>query len=656
MKKYSASILGAALLSIWAAVAVAQSAAAPAVAPPAAKKHPFEPPDWASLHSAQPIAVAPDGNTILSRVDFGAARGRTQHEWKLIAADGSHPRTLNLPKKFTPFGFTRDAAHLYGALEQHKHQQLATLSITTPEGQPQVLTSLPSGISRALLSPDGSRFAVLADPRPLDPLADVRTVVENPQTSLYIVDTDGSRGTWWCPALKQVAAIAWAPDDPSLAVLSQTPMIGYHDMHSSIDVCSASGARNVAQIANAAASEAPQGPSAITWTRDGKQLVFLSTRTHVLTPDHVWSVPASGGTPVDRTPNLAGSALAIDGDARGHVWVFVTRGVRGEVDSFADGKLTPAYQWPEGTVMGFPVAPELASAPPRLAFAVSDPAHAPNVAVVEDGRLQRITKEGDDELASIELGAVKVVSWTSKEGIHLEGIATFPPDYVAGKKYHFLVFPHGGPEANDFLMFDSFARFLSDRGYVVLQPEYRGSTGYGSSFLEAIYQHFGSRAYRDVQSATDFAVAQGWADPNHLAILGWSAGGFMTAWTVTQTHRYRAAIEGAGITDWLSFMWTSDIPQFDYDARWPDQDPQAFLRFSPVLHSADVTTPLLIMDGTADLRVPTDQGRELYLVLAARGKTVRQILYPGSPHFPIVWEQRQDVLREVAGWLSRYNP
>ena len=104
-------------------------------------------------------------------------------------------------------------------------------------------------------------------------------------------------------------------------------------------------------------------------------------------------------------------------------------------------------------------------------------------------------------------------------------------------------------------------------GYVVLQPEYRGSTGYGADFLAAIYQHFGDRAYSDVDSATDFAIAQGWADPNRLAIFGWSAGGFMTSWTVTQTHRYKAAIEGAGITDWLSFIPTSDIWQVDYDAR-----------------------------------------------------------------------------------------
>ena len=143
-------------------------------------------------------------------------------------------------------------------------------------------------------------------------------------------------------------------------------------------------------------------------------------------------------------------------------------------------------------------------------------------------QLQKITHEGDDTLANVSLGEVKAVHWTSKDGTKLEGIATFPAGYVAGKKYPFLVLPHGGPEANDVLNFDLFSRIVSGMGYIVIQPQYRGSTEYGADFLVAIYQHFGDRAYSDVDSATDFAIALGWADPNRLAIFGWSAGGFMT--------------------------------------------------------------------------------------------------------------------------------
>ncbi len=615
--------------------------------------HAFTFDDAASLHSAAAVAISPDGKNLLYRVQFGGHKGPTDTEWDLIPAAGGESRHLNLPEKFKPTGFTKDGA-LYGLSEVDKKAQLATLPVAPPNtpaaaaASPVPLTGLPRGIHSAHISPDGSHYAVLADPRLPDPLADVHTVIEAESTSLYVVAADGTNGTWWCPSLHDINAIAWSHDGASIAVLSSTPKIGFHYLHSFIDVCSASGVKHIATIDNAT--------SEIGWINGDKDLIFLSTTTPVLTPEHVWTVPATGGTPVDRTPRLDATALGLSVDTRGNAWVLVAHGVRSEVDSFQNNSLASAYTWPEGTLNGPPVSPEIAAAPDIHVFTVADPQHASNVAIPHGNTLQRITTEGDDQLSKTSLGEVRAVHWTSKEGIALEGIVTFPPDFKSGQKYPFMVFPHGGPEANDSLRFDMFCRIFAGMGYVVLQPEYRGSTGYGSEFLSAIYQHFGDRAYRDVDSATDYAVAQGWADPNRLTIFGWSAGGFMTSWTVTQTHRYKAAIEGAGITDWLTFMWTSDVQQIDYDARWPDKDPNAFLDFSAAMHAENVTTPLLVLHGAADERVPTYQGREYFEVLAARGKTTRMVTYPGSPHFPTLWEQRQDVFREIAAWLARYNP
>lgn len=652
MKKYSAS------LAVIVPAGVFMWLTFFCLAASAAEKHPFGPEDWAKLRGAHAVAVAPDGSTILYRVDFGASKGETNKEWRLIAADGSNGHELKLPEHFEPLGFTRDGSKLYGVLEDKKSRKLATFPVLAgaPNENPAVFAASPERVDTAALSPDGARFAVVADPRTADPLDEMHTVVENEQASLYVMNAEGSSGTWWCPKAQNVAGMAWSSEGSSIALLSQTPMIGYHYVHSYIDVCTATGARRVTDIPNAAASEIPSGTGGIAWISGGKELAFVSTTTDVLTPDHVWTVAAAGGTPVDRTPNLAASALGISEDAHGNVWVIVARGVRSEVDSFSNGELKTAYQWDNGTVQGTPVAPEIATAPQRLVFSVEDPEHATNLAVAEGTKLKKITNESDDQLSNLALGPVKVVHWKSKEGIQLEGIATFPVGYVAGKKYPFLVLPHGGPEANDVLDFNSFARLIAAMGYVVLQPQYRGSTGYGTDFLNAIYQHFGDRAYHDVDSATDFAIEQGWADPNRLAIFGWSAGGFMTSWTVTQNHRYKAAIEGAGISDWLSFMWTSDVQQIDYDQRWPDENPDAFLKFSAVMHAKDVTTPLLILHGAGDIRVPTYQGREFYLALAARGKTVRMVTYHDSPHFPKLWEQRADIFKEIRAWLEHYNP
>jgi dipeptidyl aminopeptidase/acylaminoacyl peptidase len=642
MRNLASTLAFCLIMPVW---AIAQNA-----------HHPITFDDAATLRHADAIAISPDGKTLLYRVTFGGPKGPDNTEWDLMPVSGGESRHLAIPEKFTPAGFTRDGAALYGTYEVNKLGQLATLPLASPNtpaaaaATPVPLTALPKGIHSALISPDGSHYTLLADPRLPDPLEDVHTVIEAEPTSLYVINADGSGGAWWCPTLRDAAeeGIAWSHDGASIAVLSQTPKIGFHDVRSFIDVCSAAGPHHIATINNAAGN--------IAFINGGKELAFLSTTSPVLTPDHVWTVSVAGGSPVDRTPALQASAIHLSSDANGNIWVAVARGVQIEVDAFQNNALVPTYSWPDGTIEEGPVSPQMASAPNVKAFTVGDPQHTDNVAIANGNTLKRITNEGEDQLAKISLGTVRDVHWTSQEGIALEGIVTFPADYHTDRRYPFIVVPHGGPESNDLLDFSLLPRWLAGIGYIVLQPEYRGSTGYGTDFMSAIYQHFGDRAYRDVDSATDFAIAQSWADPGRLAMFGWSAGGFMTAWSVTQTHRYRAAIEGAGITDWLSFMWTSDIQQTDYDARWPDKDPDAFLVFSAVMHSENVITPLLILHGAADQRVPTYQGRELFEVLAARGKTTRMVTYPGSPHFPTVWEQRQDVFREIAAWLARYNP
>jgi dipeptidyl aminopeptidase/acylaminoacyl peptidase len=609
----------------------------------AADKRPFASSDFTSLRSATPVAISPDGKAILFDVHSFAEKGPAKDEWHTAPVAGGSAVKLALPEKFTPSGFTKDGA-LFGEYRIEDQTQLAIVPIAS--GKPTVIFTLPRGSHAAAISPDGTKIAVLADARAKDK-NDQHNVVENDEASLYIFDLHAHDGAWRCRELHAVTEFAWSKDSTRLAVATQLPKLGNHDVHSTLNVCGTDGSHQLADV--------PTATAGIAWSADETELVFASTKAPTLTAEHVWTVSLSGGAPQDRTPDLDATATTVK-NHHGAVLVEVHRGVHTEIDNFADGKLSPKLLWPNGITVGMPAANTFPDTPDVIAVGVGDPAHSNNVAVVKEGQLQKITTEGDAQLADINLGETRVVHWTSKEGIKLEGIATFPPGYTSGKRYSFLVFPHGGPEANDELGLDAMAKYIAGKNYVVLQPEYRGSTGYGTAHLAAIYQHFGDRAYRDVDSAADFAIAQGWADPARLTIFGWSAGGFMTSWTVTQTHRYKAAIEGAGITDWLSFIPTSDTWQTDYDARLQEKDPSPMLKFSAVMFADKVTTPLLILHGSADIRVPTFQGTEFYALLKERGKTVRMVTYPGSPHFPRLAEQRRDVLDEVGSWLDQYNP
>lgn len=299
-------------------------------------KHPFSAKDFALLHSAQATAVSPEG-VILYTVTFGGERGPSHDEWWTIGADGAHARKLDLPEGFSPMGFSRDGQSLYGGWKVNNLLQLAVFRLQDGKAAPvpSTVVLLPRGIESAVPTPQGTQFAIVADPRPPDPLDEVRHVQESDESSLYVVNADGTGGGWWCSDLKHVSsgaesdaagALAWSADGKSLAVLSEVPRIGHHEVGTEIDLCSASGDHRVAHIGNSVAG--------IAWTNGGRDLAFLSTKSAVLTPEHVWTVPVAGGDAEDRTPTLDGTAMDLAGDARGHVWVVMERGVRNEVDEY----------------------------------------------------------------------------------------------------------------------------------------------------------------------------------------------------------------------------------------------------------------------------------------------------------------------------------
>ncbi len=299
----------------------------------AGDKHPFGINDYSALHQARAVAISPDGKTILFVVSHDGDKGPAKREWYLIDATGENRRKLELPESFEPQDFLKDGAALYGTIEVAKKSELAIVPFDS--AKPTQIISLQNGLHRALISPDGMRFAAISDPRPKDPLADVRHVIENEVSSLYITSVNGNEGAWWCPELKDISDFAWSADSAQLAVVTRLQKIGHHDVRATIYTCAASGARRIADVNNAVAG--------IAWANGGKDLAFASTTTDVLTPDHLWTVPATGGTPVDQTPKLEGSIESVANDPKGIVWVQMQKGTSAEIYSYRDGKLTPAY-------------------------------------------------------------------------------------------------------------------------------------------------------------------------------------------------------------------------------------------------------------------------------------------------------------------------
>jgi dipeptidyl aminopeptidase/acylaminoacyl peptidase len=276
------------------------------------------------------------------------------------------------------------------------------------------------------------------------------------------------------------------------------------------------------------------------------------------------------------------------------------------------------------------------------------------------GQPVRVSRANDD-LAKPALGETKVIRWKSKDGLEVEGLLTLPVGYETGKKYPLILNIHGGPAGSFAETF--IGRFsiypiaaFAARGYAVLRPNPRGSSGYGKQFRYANMADWGGKDFEDDMSGVDQVIALGIADPDHLAVLGWSYGGYMTSWVITHTDRFKAAVVGAGVTDLWSFTGTSDIPGFlpDYFEGDPWNQFKNFADHSPITFVKNVKTPTLVLHGEADIRVPTSQGYEFYHALKRLGVPTKMVVYPRTPHGPREPKFILDIAQRNMDWVDKY--
>jgi dipeptidyl aminopeptidase/acylaminoacyl peptidase len=259
------------------------------------------------------------------------------------------------------------------------------------------------------------------------------------------------------------------------------------------------------------------------------------------------------------------------------------------------------------------------------------------------------------------MGRTEVISWKSKDGKQIEGLLTYPVGYQAGQRVPLILNIHGGP-AGVFQQTFLGGRgvyplaTLSSRGFAILRANPRGSSGYGTEFRRANLKDWGFGDYQDLMTGVDRVIEMGVADPARLGVMGWSYGGFMTSWVVTQTNRFKAASAGAPVTNLMSFNGTADIPSFipDYFGGqfWEVMD--LYQKHSPMFNVKAVTTPTMIQHGEADVRVPISQGYEFYNALKVKGVPTRMLVLPRQPHGPTEPKMQLQAMKANLEWFEKY--
>ncbi len=267
---------------------------------------------------------------------------------------------------------------------------------------------------------------------------------------------------------------------------------------------------------------------------------------------------------------------------------------------------------------------------------------------------------GSEQFAAFDTASREVVHWKSSDGTTIEGILYKPANFDSKKKYPLLVVIHGGPTGIDLPLIAAdryypIERFIA-KGALILRPNYRGSAGYGEKFRSLNVRNLGVGDYADVIYGVDALIAQGFVDKERVGSMGWSEGGYISAFITTSSDRFKAVSVGAGISDWATYYYNTDITSFapQYLHATPSDDPAIYAKTSPITYIAKARTPTLIQHGGADRRVPIANAFELRQALEDHGVPVKMVIYDGFGHPINKPKQQRAVMEENENWFNHY--
>jgi dipeptidyl aminopeptidase/acylaminoacyl peptidase len=398
------------------------------------------------------------------------------------------------------------------------------------------------------------------------------------------------------------------------------------------------------------------------WSPDGQTIAFiggLMSDEGVVGGD-IFTIPASGGEARNRTPNLKASASSLSWIPDNKRIIFTEHVAGGSGISTVDvssGKVESLWRsaesiWADSGAVGVSLAADgKTSALVRSSFDAP-----PEVWAGPIGQWKQIThsNQGLERL----WGQIKSVHWKSDD-LTVQGWLMFPRDYAPNQRYPMIVHVHGGPASAlqprwTGSFFDG--SLLSNAGYFVLFPNPRGSYGQGEHFTQANVKDFGYGDFRDIMAGVDEVLKNYPVDPKRLGITGWSYGGYMTMWAVTQTDRFRAAVAGAGLANWQSYYGQNGIDQWmiPYFGASVYDDPAVYAKSSPINFIKRVKTPTLVVVGERDVECPTPQSYEFWHALKTLGVPTQLVVYPGEGHAISNREHQKDILQRSLDWFEKY--
>ena len=601
---------------------------------------------------------------------------------RVASVDGSSDvRYTSAERSSEAPAFSPDGRHL-AFLSKHagsEEEKIQIWILRVHGGEAEPLTGVESDVTAFKWSPDGKHIAFLAG----DPESEEEENEKKEKRDVILVHQDFKYSHLYLVAFApgdarqeadsgqeaeserrltegnfHVASFDWSPNGTTLVFAHQPdPLLNTGFISRDLSRVPASGGEVTPLVRRPGVDTDP------TYSPDGRWIAFVSqggTEQPVGLAD-VYVVAAEGGsqpralaTTPDRNVNLVGwsgdSSEVFVLEARGTtsqiIAVPVAGGAAADVTT-ADGVISSLSSSRDGH---FAFAWETTDKPPEV-----------HVARREDFAMRRLSAVNEN-VPRPPMGNTELISWKSFDDREIEGLVTYPVGYEEGRRQPLILVIHGGPSGVSQRLFTGAPaiyqiQYFAQRGYALLRPNPRGSTGYGKQFRYANVRDWGYGDYQDLMSGVDELIERGVADPDQLYVMGWSYGGYMTSFVVTRTDRFRAASMGAGLPNLVSMVHTTDIPDYLVGHMGAElwEDYEVYEKHSAMYRIRNVTTPTQVIHGAEDLRVPFDQGREFFLALERRGVATEMVVYPRTPHGPREPKYLIDVSPRIAKWFEQHG-